>query len=186
MVSLKRKSRHGFRSTGSRTACRIAHRGRGRESLPSVPGYGRRFAARESGSRALFSISHCFNSIIIDRTPFGKPSSLLLAARPGNRTAARRRLGSDADTPSGRPLRQDKAADVAHRLRLHANEKRRLVLCLLREDRLVAFRRESQTLSYPTGGSQGRPAARDLDGHRLPADRLSVPGTAPLRSQRRR
>lgn len=83
----------------------------------------------------------------------------------------------DAVTPSDLLRLQDKAADAARLLRLLANEKRLLILCLLigqgemdvtslaeavelsqsalsqhlaklREDRLVAFRRESQTLYY--------------------------------------
>ncbi|MGH1571096.1 ArsR/SmtB family transcription factor [Methylobacterium sp. P31] len=83
----------------------------------------------------------------------------------------------DAVTPSDLLRLQDRAADAARLLRLLANEKRLLILCLLiargemdvtslaeavelsqsalsqhlaklREDRLVAFRRESQTLHY--------------------------------------
>jgi ArsR family transcriptional regulator, virulence genes transcriptional regulator len=83
----------------------------------------------------------------------------------------------DAVTPSDLLHLQDKAADAARLLRLLANEKRLLILCLLiargemdvtslaeavdlsqsalsqhlaklREDGLVAFRRESQTLYY--------------------------------------
>ncbi len=81
----------------------------------------------------------------------------------------------DAVTTTDLPRLQDKAADAARLLRLLANEKRLLILCLLvargemdvtslaeavdlsqsalsqhlaklREDGLVAFRRESQTL----------------------------------------
>ncbi|MHB2205332.1 ArsR/SmtB family transcription factor [Methylobacterium sp. CM6257] len=83
----------------------------------------------------------------------------------------------DAVTPSDLLRLQDKTADAARLLRLLANEKRLLILCLLiargemdvtslaeavelsqsalsqhlaklREDGLVAFRRESQTLYY--------------------------------------
>ena len=83
----------------------------------------------------------------------------------------------DAVTPTDLLRLQDKAADAARLLRLLANEKRLLILCLLlargemdvtslsaavelsqsalsqhlaklREDGLVAFRRESQTLYY--------------------------------------
>lgn len=83
----------------------------------------------------------------------------------------------DAATPVDLLRLQDKAADAARLLRLLANEKRLLILCLLiargemdvtslaeavelsqsalsqhlaklREDGLVAFRRESQTLYY--------------------------------------
>ena len=83
----------------------------------------------------------------------------------------------DAVTPSDLLRLQDKATDAARLLRLLANEKRLLILCLLigqgemdvtslaeavelsqsalsqhlaklRADRLVAFRRESQTLYY--------------------------------------
>ena len=83
----------------------------------------------------------------------------------------------DAVTPPDLLRLQDKAADAARLLRLLANEKRLLILCLLvvrgemdvtsltqavdlsqsalsqhlaklREDGLVAFRRESQTLYY--------------------------------------
>ncbi|MCF4126791.1 ArsR/SmtB family transcription factor [Methylobacterium sp. SyP6R] len=83
----------------------------------------------------------------------------------------------DAATPTDLTRLQDKAAEAAHLLRLLANEKRLLILCLLiargemdvtslakevalsqsalsqhlarlREDGLVAFRRESQTLYY--------------------------------------
>ena len=83
----------------------------------------------------------------------------------------------EAVTPTDLLRLQDKAADAARLLRLLANEKRLLILCLLlargemdvtslseavdlsqsalsqhlaklREDGLVAFRRESQTLYY--------------------------------------
>lgn len=83
----------------------------------------------------------------------------------------------DAMTPTDLLRLQDKAADAARLLRLLGNEKRLLILCLLvargeidvtslanavelsqsalsqhlaklREDGLVAFRRESQTLYY--------------------------------------
>ncbi|AMB46537.1 metalloregulator ArsR/SmtB family transcription factor [Methylobacterium sp. AMS5] len=83
----------------------------------------------------------------------------------------------DAVTPTDLLHLQDKAADAARLLRLLANEKRLLILCLLvgrgemdvtslakavelsqsalsqhlaklREDGLVAFRRESQTMYY--------------------------------------
>ncbi len=83
----------------------------------------------------------------------------------------------DAATPTDLTRLQDKAAEAARLLRLLANEKRLLILCLLiargemdvtslaaevalsqsalsqhlaklREDGLVAFRRESQTLHY--------------------------------------
>ncbi|MEH3116254.1 MAG: metalloregulator ArsR/SmtB family transcription factor [Methylorubrum populi] len=83
----------------------------------------------------------------------------------------------DAVTTTDLLRLQDKAADAARMLRLLANEKRLLILCLLvaqgemdvtslaeavelsqsalsqhlaklREDGLVAFRRESQTLHY--------------------------------------
>lgn len=83
----------------------------------------------------------------------------------------------DAVTPTDLMRLQDKAADAARLLRLLANEKRLLILCLLvargemdvtslarevelsqsalsqhlaklREDELVAFRRESQTIHY--------------------------------------
>ncbi len=83
----------------------------------------------------------------------------------------------DTATPTDLIRLQDKAADAARLLRLLANEKRLLILCLLvargemdvsslagevelsqsalsqhlarlREDGLVAFRRESQTLYY--------------------------------------
>lgn len=83
----------------------------------------------------------------------------------------------DVATPTDLMRLQDKAADAARLLRLLANEKRLLILCLLvargemdvtslagevelsqsalsqhlaklREDDLVAFRRESQTLYY--------------------------------------
>ena len=83
----------------------------------------------------------------------------------------------DALTPTDLLRLEDKAADAARLLRLLANEKRLLILCLLvahgekdvsslaeavelsqsalsqhlaklREDDLVAFRRESQTLYY--------------------------------------
>lgn len=83
----------------------------------------------------------------------------------------------DAATPADLLRLQDKAADAARLLRLLANEKRLLILCLLiargemdvtslaeavelsqsalsqhlaklRGDGLVAFRRESQTLYY--------------------------------------
>ncbi|AWI88381.1 MULTISPECIES: helix-turn-helix transcriptional regulator [Methylobacteriaceae] len=83
----------------------------------------------------------------------------------------------DAVTPTDLMRLQDKAADAARLLRLLASEKRLLILCLLvargemdvtslagevelsqsalsqhlaklREDGLVAFRRESQTIHY--------------------------------------
>ncbi len=83
----------------------------------------------------------------------------------------------DVATPTDLMRLQDKAADAARLLRLLANEKRLLILCLLvargemdvtslagevelcqsalsqhlaklREDGLVAFRRESQTIYY--------------------------------------
>lgn len=83
----------------------------------------------------------------------------------------------DAVTPTDLMRLQNKAADAARLLRLLANEKRLLILCLLaargemdvtslagevelsqsalsqhlaklREDGLVAFRRESQTIHY--------------------------------------
>ncbi len=83
----------------------------------------------------------------------------------------------DVATPTDLMRLQDKAADAARLLRLLANEKRLLILCLLvahgemdvtslarevelsqsalsqhlaklREDGLVAFRRESQTIHY--------------------------------------
>lgn len=83
----------------------------------------------------------------------------------------------DAATPTDLIHLQDKAADAARLLRLFANEKRLLIMCLLvargemdvtglaeavelsqsalsqhlaklREDGLVAYRRESQTLHY--------------------------------------
>ena len=83
----------------------------------------------------------------------------------------------DTMTPADLLRLQDKAADAARLLRLLANEKRLLILCLLvargemdvtslaeavelsqsalsqhlaklRDDGLVAFRRESQTLHY--------------------------------------
>jgi DNA-binding transcriptional ArsR family regulator len=83
----------------------------------------------------------------------------------------------DAPTPTDLTRFQDKAADAARLLRLLANEKRLLILCLLvargemdvtslagevelsqsalsqhlaklREDGLVAFRRESQSIYY--------------------------------------
>lgn len=83
----------------------------------------------------------------------------------------------DAVTPTDLIRLQDKAADAARLLRLLANEKRLLILCLLvargemdvtslagevelsqsalsqhlaklREDGLAAFRRESQTIHY--------------------------------------
>ena len=84
----------------------------------------------------------------------------------------------DAITPNELLRLQDKAGDAARLLRLLANEKRLMILCLLvargemdvtslaeavelsqsalsqhlaklREDGLVAYRRESQTLYYP-------------------------------------